>query len=378
MIYLDNNATTPVDPQVLEAMLPWFCEQFGNAASISHEFGLSASDAVESARELIAQSLGANLREIVFTSGATEANNLAIKGAMRAAGRGSHLIVNVAEHKAVLDPASRLRREGFEVTVLPVDDVGCVNPSDVAAAIRPDTAIVSVMLANNEIGSINPIAEIGGICRDSDVYFHCDAVQAIGKLPVNVVDLNVDLLSLSAHKAYGPKGIGALFVRETEPAIGIEPLVHGGGHESGLRSGTLPVPLIVGFAEAIRIAMEGLDDEPQRLSEFAAQLLEQLQSRVPGVVVNGPLENRLPGNLSISIPEIDGDVLMSNIEDIAVSSGSACTTAEPEPSHVLRAIGRSSKLALASVRFGFGRFNTTNDVEIATEAIVSAAQPSDS
>lgn len=372
LVYLDNNATTPVDPRVFDAMRDWFTKQCGNAASVSHDFGLDASDAVENAREQIADCLGAGLREIVFTSGATESNNLALKGVVRAAGPGSHLIVSAAEHKAVLDPARKLGREGFAVTVLPVDEYGCITAGAVAAAIRPETALVSIIFANNEVGSINPIAEIGAVCREAGVLFHSDAAQAFGKIDVDPTSLNVDLLSLSAHKLYGPKGIGALYVRECEPAIRIEPLFHGGGHENNLRSGTLPVPLIVGFGEASRLAHDIQRVEAGRLTDLREQLWHHMQGEVSGLVLNGHPKRRIPGNLNFSVPDVDGDVLLSEIEGIAISAGSACTSAESEPSYVLRAMGRSSQLARASLRFGFGRFNSEADAAIAADKTVSA------
>ena len=376
LVYLDNNATTPVDPEVLNAMLPWFSERFGNAASITHQMGLDASDAVEGARQQIADSLNVGLREVIFTSGATESNNLAIKGTMRSAGRGTHLIVSSAEHKAVLDPANRLRREGFDVTVLPVDTHGCVSPESVRQALRPTTALVSVMLANNEVGSLNPITDIGEICREAGVLLHCDAAQALGKIDVKPADLNVDLMSLSAHKVYGPKGIGALYVRETEPALRIEPLQHGGGHENSLRSGTLPVPLIVAFGAATQIATDNLDTESKTLHDLRQQCWNQLNSQLDGLTLNGHPENRIPGNLNFSVPDVDGDVLMSNIVGVAISNGSACTTADPEPSHVLLAMGRSARTARASLRLGFGRFNTAADVSVAVSSIVAAVRAS--
>ncbi|MFK7820948.1 MAG: cysteine desulfurase family protein [Planctomycetaceae bacterium] len=374
LVYLDNNATTPIDPQVLEAMLPFFTTHFANAASTSHSMGLDVSDAVENAREQIAHSIGASLREVIFTSGATESNNLAIKGVLRRAGRGSHVIVNAAEHKAVLDPVARLRREGFEVTVLPVDENACVSIDSVSAAIRPNTVLVSAMFANNEVGSINPVAEIGSLCREQDVLFHCDAAQALGKVSFDLESLNVDLLSLSAHKVYGPKGVGVLYVRDREPAVPIEPLMHGGGHEDGLRSGTLPAPLIVGFGEAAALAARSGESDAQQVQSMRDALWLALTTAFDDLILNGDSKNRLAGTLNFSVPDVDGDVLLSNIEGIAVSSGSACTTAEPEPSHVLRAMGRSSDLARASLRVSFGRFNRPEDVDVAAAAITKAIE----
>jgi cysteine desulfurase len=374
MIYLDNNATTPVDPRVLDAMLPFFTTHFANAASTSHSMGLDVSDAVENARQQLAESIGAGLREIVFTSGATESNNLAIKGVLRRAGNGSHVIVNAAEHKAVLDPVARLRREGFEVTILPVEKTGCVSANAVREAIKPNTVLVSIMFANNEVGSINPVAEIGSTCREHNVLFHCDAAQAFGKLPLNLQEFHVDLLSLSAHKLYGPKGIGALYVREREPSVPIEPQMHGGGHENGLRSGTLAAPLIVGFGEAAVIAAKSVGTEANRLKTMRDGLWRKLTERFDDLVLNGCPNNRLPGTLNFAVPGVDGDVLLSNVEGIAISSGSACTTAEPEPSHVLRAMGRSSELARASLRISFGRQNVAEDVDVAANCISKAIE----
>ncbi len=373
-VYLDNHATTQVDPRVVDVMLPLFATHYGNAASTSHDMGLDASDVVETAREKIGLAIGAGLREIVFTSGATEANNIAIKGVLRSRGKDSHLIVNAAEHKAVLDPASRLRREGFGVTVLPVDEHACIDAESIASAIRPETVLVSVMLVNNEVGSINSVREITDVCGERGVLVHCDASQAFGKMPLDVRDLGVDLLSLSAHKAYGPKGVGILFVKESEPAIRIEPLVHGGGHENGLRSGTLPVPLIAGFGAAARLAVDELEEETARIRKLRDKLWQGLKNACPDLILNGHPECRAAGNLNVSVPNVDGDVLITEIEDIAVSAGSACTTAEPEPSHVLRAIGRSSELARASIRFGVGRFNTADDIRTAIRATVSAIE----
>jgi cysteine desulfurase len=368
-VYLDNHATTRVDPRVLEAMLPYFGEEHGNAASVNHRYGRRASEAVEAAREQVAHLAGVTAREIVFTSGATEANNLAIKGVLRAAGPGSHLIVDTAEHRSVLDPAARLKRGGFEVTVLPVDEHGMVDPGQVAAALQPNTALVSMMLANNEVGSINAIAQIGERCRARGVLLHTDAVQALGRIPVDLHAMHVDLASFSAHKLYGPKGVGALFVRRGPRRIAIEPLLDGGGHEQHLRSGTLPVPLIVGFGRACELAGELLPDEAPAIAALRDRLRNELRNRIEGVVLNGHPERRLPGNLNVSFSGVDGEALMTSLKRIAVSSGSACTTADPEPSHVLRAMGCSDALTRASLRFGLGRFNTLEDIEIAVTEV---------
>lgn len=373
-VYLDNHATTQVDPRVVDAMLPYFTEKFGNAASVNHLFGWEAAEAVEQARVQIAALLKTDPDTIVFTSGATEANNLAIKGVLRAAGAGSHFITSVAEHPSVLDPAHRLKRAGFDVTVLPVDEFGMVSPQSIANAIRPETKLVSVMMANNEVGTINPIAEIANICRERNVLFHTDAVQAAGRIPLDVELMSVDLLSLSAHKMYGPKGVGVLFVRRGSPRIVIEPLLDGGGHERHFRSGTLPVPLIVGFGEACRIAATEQMSEAETLATLRDRLWAGLCEKLDGLHLNGHPEQRLSGNLNISFENVDGEALMTGLKRIAVSSGSACTTTNPEPSHVLRAMGRSDQLTRASLRIGLGRFNTQSDVELAIEYIVDVAQ----
>ena len=373
-VYLDCHATTPVDPRVLEVMLPWFSERFGNAASIDHAFGWDADEAVEAARSQIAESINAEPRSLIFTSGATEADNLAIKGVLAASPPGSHLIVNAGEHRAVLDPAGRLARRGYETTVLPVDASGAVAPDDVDAAITSRTRLVSVMLANNEIGTINAISEVAKVCQDRGVLLHCDAVQALGRIPVDVRQLGVDLLSLSAHKIYGPKGVGALFVRRGAPRVVLEPLFDGGGHEQGLRPGTLPVPLIAGFGAACRIAAESLETDVPRIQELADRLWRGLSDGLSDVLLNGPVNGRLPGNLNVSFAGVEGQALMTGLRRIAVSSGSACTSNNPEPSHVLRAIGRNEGLTRASVRFGVGRFSTAADVETAVEEVVQTVE----
>lgn len=365
MIYLDHHATTPVDPRVFAAMAPYFTETFGNAASVNHAFGQAAAAAVETARGEIASLLNCPGKAIVFTSGATEANNLAIKGVMRAAGAGSHLVTTAAEHRAVLDPAKRLQRSGFEVTILPVDEHGLVDPQQVADAINPKTALVSVIAANNEVGSLSAIDEIGRICRQRGVLFHTDATQAVGHVPLDLASLPVDLLSASAHKLYGPKGVGCLYVRRGSPRVKIEPLFDGGGHEQHLRSGTLPVPLIVGFGRACRIAGEEMTSENERIRALRDHLWNGLSAAIEGLVLNGHPTARLAGNLNVSVPGVDGEALMTGLTGIAVSSGSACTTADTEPSHVLRAMGRSDALTRSSLRFGIGRFNTMEEIDFA-------------
>lgn len=363
--YLDHHATTPLDPRVLEAMMPYFTTAFGNAASINHAYGRAAAEAVETARGQVAALVGVEPRCVVFTSGATEANNLAIKGVMRAAPAGSHIITTAAEHRAVLDPAKRLKRAGFEVTVLPVDVHGVVDVGRIAEALTPRTVLVSVMAANNEVGSLSPLNEIGRACRNRGVLFHTDAAQALGRVPLDLSSMPIDLLSGSAHKLYGPKGIGCLIVRRGEPRIRIEPLFDGGGHEQHLRSGTLPVPLIVGFGCACDIATREREAETVRLRELRDRLWTGLTSRVGGLLLNGHPTERLAGNLNFSVEGVDGEALMTSLTEIAVSSGSACTTADPEPSHVLRAMGRSDRLTRASLRLGIGRFNTQEEVDFA-------------
>ncbi len=381
-VYLDNHATTRVDPRVVEAMLPYFTSMYGNAASTSHAFGWEARDAVEAARESIAATIGGSAREIVFTSGATESNNLAIRGvAERLRRKGSHLISVATEHKAVLDPIERLRRRDFAVTILPVEQApgpraGVLNVDAVAEAMREDTLLVSVMLANNEIGVIHSIAEIAAVCKARGAILHCDATQAVGKLPVNVADLGVDLLSFTAHKVYGPKGIGALWVRRSAPFVRLDCQIAGGGHEGGLRSGTLNVPGIVGFAKALAICQAEMAAESDRIYGLRQHLWEGLSSTIEDVSLNGPALDvpglRLPGNLNVSFAQVDGEALLMNVRDIAVSSGSACTSANPEPSHVLRAIGLSEDATRSSLRFGIGRFNTPQEIDFAIEVVANA------
>ena len=362
-IYMDNHATTPVDPRVLDAMLPYFGEVFGNAASKSHSFGWRAEEAVEAAREQVARLIGATAREIVWTSGATESNNLAIKGAAqfhRAKGR--HLVTCATEHKAVLDSMHALEREGFEVTVLGVGRDGRLDPEAVRAALRPDTVLVSVMHANNETGVVHPIEEIGAITRAAGVLLHTDAVQSAGKIPFDVEAANVDLASLSAHKFYGPKGVGALYVRR-RPRARLQPQMDGGGHERGLRSGTLNVPGIVGMGRAAELALAERDAEAPRVLALRERLRAGLEAGLDLVTVNGSLAHRLPGNLNVSFAYVEGEAMMMAIKDVAVSSGSACTSASLDPSYVLRAMGVSDDLAHSSIRFGLGRFNTVEEVD---------------
>ena len=366
-IYMDNHATTRCDPRVIAAMVPYFSEHYGNAASRTHVFGRKAEEAVDKARAQLAKAIGASTdREIVLTSGATESDNLAIKGvAHMYREKGDHLITVATEHKAVLDAHHALEREGFHTTFLQVGSDGLINLDELSAAITDQTILVSVMAVNNEIGVIQPVAEIGRICKARGVLFFCDAAQAIGKIPVDVEAWNVDLLAFTAHKMYGPKGIGALWVRRKAPRVRLEPLFHGGGHERGLRSGTLAVPLIVAFGEAAEIAMREQPAEAGRLLTLRHRLLSGLQANLEHLYVNGSLEQRSPGSLNVSFAYVEGESLLMGISDIAVSSGSACTSASLEPSYVLKALGVGDELAHTSIRFGLGRFTTEAEVDYA-------------
>src|SRR4051812_20135036 len=367
-IYLDYSATTPVDPRVAQKMIPYLTEHFGNPASRSHAFGWEAERAVEEARGHVAALLGADPKEIVWTSGATEGNNLAIKGAANFnKGKGKHIITQKTEHKAVLDTVRELERQGFEATYLDPEPDGIVDLKKLQAVIRPDTILVSIMMVNNEIGVIQPIAEIGEICRAKGIVFHCDAVQAAGKIPIDLQKLKVDLLTVTAHKVYGPKGIGALYVRR-KPRVRIEPQIHGGGHERGFRSGTLPTHQIVGMGEAFRIAKAEMATENERIRFLRDKLLKGLQE-IEEVYVNGDLEQRIPGNLNVSFNFVEGESLIMAIKDVAVSSGSACTSASLEPSYVLRALGRSDELAHSSIRFTLGRFTTEAEIDYTVDLL---------
>lgn len=372
VIYLDNQATTPVDPAVLEAMWPYFTEKFGKAASRSHPYGWEAEEAVELARTRVAAALHADGREIVFTSGATESNNLAIKGVAEAyRQKGNHLITVSTEHKCVLDSMSFLEHQGYRVTYLPVSAGGLIDPAQLAAAITPETILISVMFANNEIGVLQPVAEIGRIAKAHGVVFHTDAAQAVGKVPIDVQALGIDLLSISGHKLYGPKGIGALYVRRKNPRVSLTAQIHGGGHERGMRSGTLAVPLIVGLGTAVEQAVANLSAEAPRLRALRDRLLEQITGRLSGVIVNGSLDERLAGNLNLAFAGVEGTALLMGLADtVALSSGSACTSASLAPSHVLRALGLDDELAHASLRFGIGRFNTEADIERTSAKVV--------
>jgi cysteine desulfurase len=372
-IYLDNHATTRADPRVVEAMLPYFTTTYGNPASVSHRFGWDAAAAVDRAREQVATLIGAESKEVVFTSGATEANNLAIKGALAHLKRkGNHLVTAATEHRAVLDPMKRLAREGWDLTVVPCDEHGMVSAEAVEAALTDRTILVSVMAANNEVGTLNPIGDIGQLCHARGVLFHTDATQAVGKVPLDVRQEAIDLLSLSAHKFHGPKGIGALYVRRRDPLVRLTPLLDGGGHERGFRSGTIAVPLVVGLGEAADLARRERPEEAARLRGLRERLHAGLAARIAAIVLNGHPTLRLPGNLNLSFAYVDGEALMMAMRDVAVSSGSACTSANPEPSHVLTAMGRDEDMARASLRFGLGRFTTAEEIDFAVDAVADA------
>ena len=367
-IYMDYSATTPIDPRVADKMIPYLREQFGNPASRSHAYGWSAEAAVEEARAEVAKLVGADPREIIWTSGATESNNLAIKGAAQFyKSKGKHIITVKTEHKAVLDTVRELERQGFEATYLEPQDNGLISLEQLEAAIRPDTILVSVMFVNNEIGVIQPIKEIGELCRKKGIIFHCDAAQATGKVEINLEELKVDLMSFSAHKTYGPKGIGALYVRR-KPRVRLEAQMHGGGHERGLRSGTLAPHQIVGMGEAFRIAQEEMDTELARIKALRDRLAKGLLE-IEEVYINGDMEHRVPHNLNVSFNFVEGESLIMAVKDIAVSSGSACTSASLEPSYVLRALGRSDELAHSSIRFTIGRFTTEEDIDFAVKLL---------
>lgn len=371
-IFMDYHSTTPVDPRVLEEMLPYFTEKFGNAASRSHSFGWTAEEAVEHARERIAKLIGASSeKEIVFTSGATESNNVALKGVAEFyKEKGDHIITSVIEHKAVLDTCKRLEKDGFRVTYLPVGKDGIVDPDDVKKAIVDKTILVSIMLANNEIGTVQPIAEIGKITRERGVLFHSDAVQGVGKVPFDVQAMNVDLASVTAHKMYGPKGIGALYVRRSKPRVRLVAQMDGGGHERGMRSGTLNVPGIVGFGKAAEIMAKEGKEESARILALRERLREKIMGSLEEVHLNGSLVHRLPGNLNVSFNFVEGEAMMMAIKDVAVSSGSACTSASLEPSYVLRALGVGDELAHSSIRFGLGRYNTEEEVDYVADLVI--------
>jgi cysteine desulfurase len=369
-VYLDNHSTTRVDPRVLEAMLPWFSEHYGNAASRHHSFGWKAEEAVDAARAQVATLIGAEAREVVFTSGATESNNLALKGTTgMLRGKGDHVVTCATEHKAVLDVCKRLKQGGLKVTVLQVDHFGRIGMGQLAEAITERTVLVSVMAANNEIGTLQPVGEIGKLCKARGVLFHCDAAQAAGKLPLDVEALGIDLLSLSAHKMYGPKGVGALYVRRRNPHVRLEPLFDGGGHERGMRSGTVNVPGAIGLGRACELSAELMPEESERVRGLRDRLYRGLTENIDGVTLNGHPTERLAGNLNVSFAGVRGEALLMGLRQIAVSSGSACTSASIEPSYVLRACGVEDELAHASLRFGVGRFNTADEIDFAVAEV---------
>ena len=372
-VYMDNNSTTRTDPRVLEAMMPYFTEKFGNSASRNHAYGWETEEGVDLAREQVASIINASSKEIIFTSGATESNNLAIKGvAAMYKKKGNHIISAVTEHKAVIDTCMRLERDGCTVTFLPVDKYGIVSPQQVADAITDKTIIVSIMAANNEIGTVHPMKEIGAICKAKGVLFHTDATQAVGKIPMDVEDMGIDLLSMTAHKMYGPKGVGALYVRRKDPRVRLDAMLDGGGHERGMRSGTLNVTGIVGMGMAAEICRKELHSESERLLKLRNRLHEGINSKLEDAYLNGHPIHRLPGNLNISFDFVEGEGLMMGIKDVAVSSGSACTSASLEPSYVLKALGLGDELAHSSIRFGLGRFNTEDEVDFVINDVVRA------
>jgi cysteine desulfurase len=369
---MDYHATTPVDPRVVQTMLPYFTEHFGNAASRTHAYGWQAEAAVENARDTIGSLMGASGKEIVFTSGATESNNLAIKGVAEFyQSKGNHIVTSTIEHKAVLDSCKRLETQGFQVTYVKASKDGLVDPEEIKAALTDKTILVSVMLANNEVGTVQPIAEIGKLTRARGILLHCDAVQGVGKVPFNVDEMNVELASLTAHKIYGPKGVGALYVRRSKPRVRIAAQMDGGGHERGMRSGTLNVPGIVGFAKACEIMQTEGAEESKRILGLRERLHQKIAAELDQIVLNGHPDKRLPGNLNLSFAFVEGEGLMMAIKDVAVSSGSACTSASLEPSYVLRSMGLDEDLAHSSIRFGLGRFNTEEEVDYVAELVVA-------
>jgi cysteine desulfurase len=374
-IYMDYHATTPVDPRVLEQMLPYFSERFGNAASRNHSFGWDAEKAVDRARQQVADLIGASAKEIIFTSGATESDNLAIKGvAEMYRHKGDHIVTAVTEHKAVIDTCKRLEKQGCRVTYLPVGRDGLVDLDQLRAAVTEKTVLVSIMTVNNEVGVVQPIAEIGRLCRERGVLFHTDAVQGAGRIPFDVNAMNVDLASLSAHKIYGPKGVGALFVRRKNPRVLVAPQVDGGGHERGMRSGTLNVPGIVGFGAAAELCRQEMPRESARLAALRDRLLEGLRRNLDEIYVNGSMTSRAPNNLNVSFAYVEGESLLMGISDVAVSSGSACTSASLEPSYVLKALGTGDDLAHSSIRFGLGRFNTEEEVDYVIDKVTGVVR----
>ena len=371
-IYLDHNATTPVDQRVLDKMLPYFSEIYGNAASNDHDFGYEAKKAVENAREQIARVINAKPEEIIFTSGATESDNIALRGiAEKYAHKGDHIITCVTEHKAVLDVCQKLERMGKKVTYLPVDEFGMVNPDDVEKSITQNTILISMMFANNEIGTLHPIKEIGQIAAEHDIFFHTDAAQAVGHLPIDVEAMNIHLLSMSGHKIYGPKGIGVLYRKKSNPRVEIEPIIFGGGHERGVRSGTLNVPAIVGLGEAVRIGNKEMNKENKKYREWAELMMREIKKEVPELQLNGHPEKRLPNNLNISLPGIESRALIVKLKEVALATGSACTSAKVEPSHVIKALGFGNQRAHNAIRISFGRGNTQKEIEDSINFLVT-------
>jgi len=373
-IYLDNQATTPLDPAVLESMLPYFNDKYGNAASIHHSFGHEAKEAVEISRKIIAKELNASAREIVFTSGATESINLAIKGVSeKFKAKGRHIITQVTEHNAVLDTCSALEKRGWEITKLPVQQNGLIDPKMIDDAIRKDTVLVTIMHANNEIGVIQPVRQIGNICKRHGVYFMVDASQSFAKISVDAQEINIDLLAFTAHKIYGPKGIGALFIKKKNPPVELELQMDGGGHERGFRSGTLPVALIVGFGKAVELCSRDRDSENKRLKQYRDQLIDDIMTAHTDVILNGSREQRLSNNLNLCFPGIEAETLIMNMKNIACSTGSACTSSSLEPSHVITALGYDTELAHTAIRFSLGRFNNADEIAAAGKMIINAA-----
>ena len=371
-IYLDNQATTPLDPAVLEAMLPYLINKFGNAASVHHIYGHEGKEAVENSRKLLAESINGRPRDIIFTSGATESINLAIKGVSKKyQNKGKHVVTQQTEHKAVLDTCASLEKMGWRVTYLPVNSDGIVNPDCVFDAIEKDTVLVTIMHANNEIGTIQPIAEIGAICRQENTFFMVDACQSFGKLDIDVNEMNIDLMAATAHKIYGPKGVGLLYVRQKDPKVKLEMQMDGGGHERGLRSGTLAVPQIVGFAKAVELFMDCKNEENQRLSNLRDKMLQAIKYSHPDVILNGSIDQRLAHNLNLCFPGLEAESLIMKMKDIACSTGSACSSANLEPSHVIKALGYGNELAHSAIRFSLGRFNTEEEIEIAIAEVIS-------
>jgi len=371
-IYLDNQATTPLDPAVLEIMLPYLKNKFGNAASVHHIYGREGKEAVENSRKILADSINGRPRDIIFTSGATESINLAIKGVCKKyQNKGKHVVTQQTEHRAVLDTCASMEKMGWRVTYLPVNSDGIVNPNSVFDAIEKDTVLVTIMHANNEIGTIQPIAEIGAICRQENTFFMVDACQSFGKLDINVNEMNIDLMAATAHKIYGPKGVGLLYVRQKDPKVKLEMQMDGGGHERGLRSGTLAVPQIVGFAKAVELFMDCKNEENQRLSNLRDKMLQKIKSSHPDVILNGSIDQRLAHNLNLCFPGLEAESLIMKMKDIACSTGSACSSANLEPSHVIKALGCGNELSHSAIRFSLGRFNTEEEIEIAIAEVIS-------